>query len=636
MPPTPEVIYLEDSDSDQASSPGAPPSHHENPEPVKTQSDSKAHSLAVEKEASSSESESDVSDREDDTPVELVEDEDKPDSKNLERSDEALTHTRPTGRSIVAGPPTARASSPSGDSLRVQDADADTVAVQPRDLESERARLLASFKELCEGLKRSEIERRLRIIKLWKRWFVTKSRKTYILRNEVFYKASKWSSRSFATDYTQAIVPEKVFELSPPDLRRFTFLDLAIFEMLSRDGEHLRQWQRFIAEPLDQIVHLDPWLLKNRSSMLNYKGPGLYAFAIGKGKEKKKTYIGSGEVICNRGTKHASASEEEHDDGPVQRGKSVSMLVRLSFLEADTCIAEELECVLYKAPKKMERTHLFTLESVTLPTYGALQEMGGMNTNLLDGCGHASRISLSHLRQGLTRLFDYLAPKNGNLRQARSSLPAFALHKTDIDLMRSWAALNAEAGWQLSPRTLMCILYGLCHVDPVADVIAKEGVPPQIWRTGAFPPKLAAALRRATEPDAAAAADADSDDSDDDTKLGSDGSAPSAATRLERARASYEKRKKELAPAAFRLAPHCDPSRPRQIGSLNSLDRSYGGNDASGSSNAGTSSSAGNVPSGSVPVPRVQQAPTIHNPNFYRAQTTKARKRKGRDTKEGF
>lgn len=41
----------------------------------------------------------------------------------------------------------------------------------------------------------------------------------------------------------------------------------------------------------------------------------------------------------------------------------------------------------------------------------------------------------------------------------------------------------------------MFILYDLCHVDPVVDVIAKEGVPPQIWRTGAFPPKLAAALR---------------------------------------------------------------------------------------------------------------------------------------------
>lgn len=46
------------------------------------------------------------------------------------------------------------------------------------------------------------------------------------------------------TDYTQAVVPEQVFELFPPDLRRFTFLDLAIFEMLSRDVEHLHQWQR--------------------------------------------------------------------------------------------------------------------------------------------------------------------------------------------------------------------------------------------------------------------------------------------------------------------------------------------------------------------------------------------------------
>jgi hypothetical protein len=33
--------------------------------------------------------------------------------------------------------------------------------------------------------------------------------------------------------------------------------------------------RRFIEEPLDQIIHLDPWILKNRSSMLNYKGPGL-------------------------------------------------------------------------------------------------------------------------------------------------------------------------------------------------------------------------------------------------------------------------------------------------------------------------------------------------------------------------
>lgn len=464
-----------------------------------------------------------------------------------------------------------------------------------------------------------------------------KSRRTYILRNEVFYKASKWSSRSFATDYTQAVVPEQVFELFPPDLRRFTFLDLAIFEMLSRDVEHLHQWQRFIEEPLNQIVHLDPWILKNRSSMLNYEGPGLYAFAIGKGREKKKTYIGSGDVICKRGKKHSSASEEEHDGGPVQRGKSVSMLVRLSFLEAETCIAEELECVLYQAPKKMERTHLFTLESVTLPTYGALQEMGGMNTNLLDGCGHARRISIAHLRQGLTRLFDHLAPKNGNFRRARSSLPAFALHKNDIDLLGSWAALNAEAGWQLSPRTLMFILYGQCHVDTVAGIIAKENVPPEIWRTGVFPPKLAAALRPA-KPAVAAVADAGagSEDSDNDATFGADGSAPSAATRLERAKASYEKRKEEQAPAAFRLAPHCDPSQPRQTGSVNSLDRDYRGSEASGPSHAGPSSSAGNFPSGSVTVPRVQQAPTVHDPTFYRAQTKKERKRKGRDPSEGF
>lgn len=246
----------------------------------------------------------------------------------------------------------------------------------------------------------------------------------------------------------------------------------------------------------------------------------------------------------------------------------------------------------------MERTHLFTLESVTLPTYGALQEMGGMNTNLLDGCGHARHISVAHLRQGLTRLFDHLAPKNGNFRrvsekgcksihchlltfffrfsQARSSLPAFALHNNNIDLLGSWAALNAEAGWQLSPRTLMFILYGQCHVDTVAAIIAVEDVPPEIWQTGAFLPKLAAALRHAKPAvatvadadDAGDDVDADSDDSDDDTRFGPDGSAPSAATRLEHAKASYKKRKEEQAPAAFRLAPHCDPLQPRQTGQL--------------------------------------------------------------------
>lgn len=89
--------------------------------------------------------------------MELVKDEDKPDSKNVERSDEAPAHTRPTGHLIVAAPSTARATSRPGDSLRVHDADVDTVAVQPRDLEQERAWLLASFMKLCEGLKRSEI-----------------------------------------------------------------------------------------------------------------------------------------------------------------------------------------------------------------------------------------------------------------------------------------------------------------------------------------------------------------------------------------------------------------------------------------------------------------------------------------------
>mgnify|MGYP006876488464 CR=1 FL=1 len=90
-----------------------------------------------------------MSDRDDkDATFELVEDEDKPESKNAKRL---------TGDSIVAGPSTARASSPPGDGLRVDDADVDTVAIQPRDLEKERARLLASFKKLCERLKRGEI-----------------------------------------------------------------------------------------------------------------------------------------------------------------------------------------------------------------------------------------------------------------------------------------------------------------------------------------------------------------------------------------------------------------------------------------------------------------------------------------------
>lgn len=164
----------------------------------------------------------------------------------------------------------------------------------------------------------------------------------------------------------------------------------------------------------------------------------------------------------------------------------------------------------------------------------------------------------------------------------------------------------------------MFILYDLCHVDPVVDVIAKEGVPPQIWRTGAFPPKLAAALR----PDKHS-----NSNSDDNTKLGSDGSAPFAARHLERAKASYEKRKEQPAPAAFCLGLHCDPLPPRQTGLVDFLNWDYRGNDASGPFNAGPSLFAGNIPSGLVMVPRVQQAETVHNPTFYRALTTKQRKK---------
>jgi hypothetical protein len=80
-----------------------------------------------------------------------------------------------------------------------------------------------------------------------------------------------------------------------------------------------------------------------------------------------------------------------------------------------------------------------------------------------------------------------------------------------------------------------------------------------------------------------------------------------------------------------RIATLCSPARP-----VNSLDQDYGGSEASGPSHAGSSSLAGNVLSGSVTVPRVQQAPTVHDPTFYRAQTKKVWKRKGRDPSEGF
>jgi hypothetical protein len=278
-----------------------------------------------------------------------------------------------------------------------------------------------------------------------------------------------------------------------------------------------------------------------------------------------------------------------------------------------------------------------------------------MNTNLLDGCGHARHISVAHLHQGLTRLFNHLAPKNGNFRrvsekgcksihchlltfffrfsQARSSLPAFALHKNDIDLLGSWAALNAEAGWQLSPRTLMFILYGQCHVDTVAAINRRGGRPSRDLanrrvpaKTGSSPPprqtrrchrgrcqrrQLLGSTESGGREDfrrkfcsgesggpramfsfimfpsffpsphrrlhfslgrydlacpcialtftllssrggnptgfstcANTGDDVDAD-SDDDTRFGPDGSAPSAATRLEHAKASYKKRKEE-------------------------------------------------------------------------------------------